>query len=59
MIKQILPYMKIKKKQATLLMNYCISRLKRISKDDPFVPITKDERKIVKRLIELTQKKSN
>jgi len=56
MIKQVLPHMKIKKKQAMLLMNYCSSRLKKISKDDPFVPITREERKIVERLIELNRR---
>jgi len=56
MIKQILPYMKIKKKQAILLMRYCSSRLKKISEDDPFVPITEEERKIVERLIELNRR---
>jgi len=56
MIKQVLPHMRVKKKQAMLLMNYCISRLKKISKDDPFVPITEEERKIAERLIELNRK---
>lgn len=56
MIKQILPYMKVKKKQAMLLMRYCNSRLEKISEDDPFVPITEEERKMVKRLIELNKK---
>ena len=56
MIKQILPYMKVKKKQAMLLMHYCSSRLQKISADDPFVPITKEERKIVERLIGLNRK---
>ena len=56
MIKQVLRYMKVKKKQATLLMRYCSSRLEKISKDDPFVPITEEERKIAKRLIELNRR---
>ena len=56
MIKQVLPYMKIKKKQAMLLMRYCSSRLEKISTDDPFVPITKEERKMAERLIELNKK---
>ncbi len=56
MIKQVLPYMKIKKGRAALLMRYCSSRLKKISKDDPFVPITEEERKIVKKLIVLNRR---
>ena len=56
MIKQVLRYMKIKKKQAMLLMRYCSSRLEKISKDDPFVPITEEERKIAKKLIELNRR---
>ncbi len=56
MIKQVLPYMKVKKEQATLLMRYCSSRLKKISKDDPFVPITEEEREIVKKLIVLNRR---
>jgi hypothetical protein len=56
MIKQVLPYMKIKKKQAMLLMHYCSLRLEKISEDDPFVPITDKERKVVERLIELNRR---
>ncbi len=56
MIKQVLPHLKIKKHQAVLLMLYCSSRLKKISKDDPFVPITEEEKKIVKKLIELNRR---
>lgn len=55
MLKQILPYMKIKKKQAVLLMRYCSSRLEKISEDDPFQPITEQEKKIVEKLIELNR----
>ena len=56
MIKQVLPYMKVKSKQATLLMRYCSSRLEKITEDDPFVPITDEERRIVKNLIELNRR---
>ena len=56
MVKQILPYMKVKKKQAMLLMRYCSSRLEKISEDDPFVPITEEERKMVERLIKLNRR---
>ncbi len=55
MLKQILPYMKVKKKQATLLMRYCSSRLEKISEDKPFEPITDEEKKIVKRLIAMNK----
>jgi len=55
MIKQILPYLKIKRKQATLLMRYCSSRLEKISEDNPFQPITYEEKRIVKRLIAMNK----
>lgn len=55
MIKQTLPYLKIKRKQATLLMRYCSSRLERISEDNPFEPITDEEKRIVKRLIAMNK----
>ena len=56
MIKQIVPYMKVKRKQAMLLMLYCSSRLEKISEDYPFEPITEEERNIAKRLIELNKR---
>ncbi len=55
MIQQILPYMKIKRKQATLLMRYCSSRLDKISEDSQFEPITYEEKRIVKRLIAMNK----
>jgi len=48
--------MKVKRKQATLLMRYCNSRLEKITEDDPFVPITDEERRIVENLIELNRR---
>jgi hypothetical protein len=56
MIKHILPYLKIKRKQAALLMRYCSSRSEKMSEDKPFEPITDEERRIVKQLIELNKK---
>ncbi len=55
MIKQVLPYLKIKRKQATLLMRYCSSRLEKVSEDNAFEPITDEERKIAKRLIAMNK----
>ena len=56
MIKKIIPYMKVKRKQAMLLMSYYSSRLEKISEDYPFEPITEEERNIAKRLTELNKR---
>jgi len=56
MIEQILPYLKLKRKQAALLMQYCKSRLEKI-KEDPFVPISKHERELIMTLIDINRKK--
>jgi hypothetical protein len=55
MIEQILPYLKLKRKQAVLLMQYCKSRVEKI-KEDPFVPISKHERELIRTLIDSNRK---
>lgn len=55
MIEQILPYLKLKRKQAVILMQYCKSRLEKV-KDDPFIPISKQERELIKTLMDIKLK---
>ena len=54
MIKDILPYLKIKRKNAELLLRYCESRLKSME-EGRFARITDEERRIAKELVALNK----
>ncbi len=57
LITDTMHYLTAKKKQASLLLKYCQSRLEALKRvEHPFLaPITKEERKIARNLMELNQ----
>ncbi len=57
LITDIMQYLTAKKKQASLLLRYCQSRLEALKRVEHafLAPITKEERKIARQLMELNQ----
>lgn len=49
----LLPYMKAKKEQAQLLMEFCLSRLSKMNDVYPLPPITEEEKEMIRALTKL------
>lgn len=49
----VLPYMKVKKEQAQLLMEFCLSRLSKMNDVYPLPPITEEEKEMIRTLTKL------